>query len=80
MNQNKKDTHNYQCAYADELRKEGLSNEELFPYLLAEFNGTPYVWGAGGTEGSDCSGTVCTSLKNQGYGRQSFPQLLHEES
>lgn len=62
MNQNKKDTHNYLCAYADELRKEGLSNEELFPSLLAEFNGTPYVWGAGGTEGSDCSGTVCASL------------------
>ena len=62
MNQKKSDTHNYLCAYADELRKEGLSNEELFPSLLAEFNGTPYGWGAGGTEGSDCSGTLCASL------------------
>ncbi len=27
MNQNKMDTHNYLCAYADGLRKEGLSSE-----------------------------------------------------
>ena len=35
MNQKKSDTHNYLCAYADELRKEGLSNEELFPCIHA---------------------------------------------
>ena len=62
MNQNKMDTHNYLCTYANELRKEGLSDGEVFGTLLEEFNGTPYVWGAGGTEGSDCSGTVCASL------------------
>jgi len=62
MNQNKMDTHNYLCTYANVLRKEGLSDGEVFGTLLEEFNGTPYVWGAGGTEGSDCSGTVCASL------------------
>lgn len=67
MNQNKMDTHNYLCTYANELRKEGLSDGEVFGTLLEEFNGTPYVWGAGSTEGSDCSGTVCASL-NAVYG------------
>ena len=49
-------------SYADLLREQGCSREESFHELLAEFNGTPYVWGEETTEASDCSGTVCAAL------------------
>ena len=62
MNQNKTNTHNYLCAYADKLRIEGLSDEDIFGTLLEEFNGTPYIWGGASLDGSDCSGTVCSCL------------------
>ena len=52
----------YLRAYAQKLRSEGKSNAEIFMKLLLEFTGTPYVWGGATTEGSDCSGTVCTAL------------------
>lgn len=48
--------------YADFLQEQGCSREETFKELLAEFNGTPYVWGDETTESSDCSGTVCAAL------------------
>ena len=48
--------------YAEFLREQGCSKEESFHNLLAEFQGTPYVWGEETTESSDCSGTVCASL------------------
>ncbi|MBR1402613.1 MAG: C40 family peptidase [Treponema sp.] len=35
---------------------------ELFRTALAEFNGTPYVWGGSSIDGSDCSGSVCAAL------------------
>ena len=48
--------------YAGYLKINGFSREEVFKLVLAEFNGTPYIWGGCNCEGSDCSGTVCTSL------------------
>ncbi|MBQ7753876.1 MAG: C40 family peptidase [Treponema sp.] len=48
--------------YSDFLEAQGCGKEEMFHNLLAEFNGTPYVWGDESTESSDCSGTVCASL------------------
>lgn len=62
MNPNKTDSHEYLCDYANKLRKKGLTNDEIFRSLLAEFNGTPYIWGGSSIDGSDCSGTVCESL------------------
>ena len=62
MEQNKTDTHKYLCDYTNDLRKKGLPNDEIFHNLLAEFNGTPYIWGGSSIDGSDCSGTVCESL------------------
>ena len=48
--------------YSDFLEAQGCGKVEMFQNLLAEFNGTPYVWGDETTESSDCSGTVCASL------------------
>ena len=50
------------CNYAELMRNDGCGKTEIFHNLLAEFNGTPYVWGGEDTEGSDCSGSVCASL------------------
>ena len=49
-------------AYAKSLEKQHFTSKEVFQYLLLEFCGTPYVWGAATTEQSDCSGTVCACL------------------
>ncbi len=44
MNPDKTESHDWLCMYAGTLRIQGLRDEEIFYFLLAEFNGTPYLW------------------------------------
>lgn len=46
------------------LRMEGLNSEEMYQYLLLEFNGVPYIHGGETLDGSDCSGSVCCVLSH----------------
>ena len=43
MNPDKTESHDWLCMYAGTLRIQGLRDEEIFYFLLAEFNGTPYL-------------------------------------